>query len=180
VVVLITDGEPQGCDTNITNISGIAGDAYTNAGVLTYVIGLVGANAQALNGLNQIAAAGGTDQAIFVAAGNMATQDLLNALLAIKGMALSCDLDVPKSDDSGMQIDPHLINVNYSSGDGPAMELGYVDSLASCGAEPAWYYDDPTNPSQIHLCPTTCDSVKADGAANLQILAGCKPHVVAR
>ena len=180
VVVLITDGEPQGCDTSITNISRLASNANDTAGILTYVIGLVGANAQALNALNQIAAAGGTEEAIFVDPGDTATQQLLDALLAIKGMALSCDLDVPKSDSSGMTIDPHLINVKYSSGDDMGMELGYVESMAACGADPAWYFDDAANPTKAILCPQTCTTIKGDTKAKLQILAGCKPHIVAK
>jgi hypothetical protein len=179
VVVLITDGEPYGCDTNITNISRLAGNAYNSAGILTYVIGLVGADATALNVLNQIADAGGTDEALFVDPGTTATDQLLQALIAIKGMALSCDLDVPKNDDRGMMIDPHLINVHYTSG-GMEQELGFVDSLAACGTEPAWYFDDPTNPSKAILCPQTCSTIKTDTTAVLRILAGCKPHVVAK
>jgi hypothetical protein len=177
VVVLVTDGEPYGCDTSTNNIARLAADANTQAGVLTYVVGLTGSSEA---GLNQIARSGGTDQAYFVSDGNTATDDLLKTLIAIKGMALSCDLEVPTNDESGMEINPHLINVNYASGTNPATELGYVENLAACGSEPAWYYDDPNNPTIIHLCPSTCDSVKADTMATLQILAGCKPHIVTR
>ena len=177
VVVLVTDGEPYGCDTSTNNIARLASDANTQAGVLTYVVGLTGSSEA---GLNQIARSGGTDQAYFVSDGNGATDELLKTLISIKGMALSCDLDVPTNDEAGMEINPLLINVNYASGTNPATELGYVESLAACGSEPAWYYDDPKNPMVIHLCPSTCDTVKADTMASLQILAGCKPHIVTR
>ena len=177
VVVLVTDGEPMGCTTDANQISALAGDANTTAGVLTYVVGLTGASEQ---GLNAIARAGGTETAFFVSDGNTATADLLAKLIAIKGQALSCDLDVPTNDERGMEIDPHLINVNYSSGDGSTKELGYVESQAACGTELGWYYDDPANPKQIHLCDEACKTVKADTMATLEILAGCQPHVVAR
>jgi hypothetical protein len=177
VVVLVTDGEPYGCNTDPDDIAGLAGDANTTAGVLTYVVGLTGSSEA---GLNQIAREGGTDTAFFVSDGNTATADLLAKLIAIKGMALSCDLDVPTNDERGMKIDPHLINVNYSSGDGSMKELGYVDSPAACGSELAWYYDDPANPTQIHLCEAACTTVKADQMATLEILAGCQPHDIAR
>ena len=177
VVVLVTDGEPQGCDMSTNNIAKLAADANTQAGVLTYVVGLTGSSEA---GLNQIARSGGTDMAYFVSDGNGATDELLKTLISIKGMALSCDLDVPTNDEAGMEINPHLINVNYASGTDPGMELGYVENLAACGSEPAWYYDDPMNPTVIHLCPSTCDTVKADTMATLQILAGCKPHIVTR
>lgn len=176
VVVLVTDGEPMGCDTNGAHINTLASDAYTNAGVLTYVIGLSGSSE---SGLTAIATAG-HGKAYFVTDGDSATQQFIDALNAIKGMALSCTLDVPKSDDSGQQIDPRLINVNYASGSGDPTELGYVDSAAACGDAPAWYYDNPAAPTQIILCDNTCKTIKADTMANLQILAGCKPHIVAR
>jgi hypothetical protein len=173
VIVLVTDGEPFGCETNANNIAQIAADAYTTAGVLTYAVGLTGSSEQQLN---QIASSGGTDQAFFVSDGSTATQDLLNALIAIKGMALACDFPVPTATSSGMDIDPHLINVNYTSG-GMEIELGLVGSEAECGAQQAWYYDDPTSPTRIILCPGTCSSITSDITAEIEILAGCEPRI---
>lgn len=177
VVVLVTDGEPYGCDTNIDHISQLAEDANMSAGVLTYVVGLTGSSE---DGLNQIARSGGTDMAYFVSDGNGATDQLLQTLISIKGMALSCDLDVPMNDERGMEIDPHLINVNYTSGSGMPQELGYVGSAAECGSDLAWYFDNPTNPTKILLCDAACTTVKADQMATLEILAGCQPHVITR
>lgn len=178
VIVLITDGEPQGCDTNIRNIAAIAADAYMTNGVATYVIGLSGSNEQTLD---QIASAGGTERAYTVSDGDTATTDLLQALLAIRGMAISCELDVPKADSSGMAIDPKLINVNYTTGDSDMpTEFGLVPGAADCGTSLGWYYDDPSNPSKILLCPSACDTVTKDTNAKIQILAGCKPHIVTR
>jgi len=174
VVVLVTDGEPYGCDTNANNIAAIAEDAFTTSNVLTYAVGLTGASEQQLD---QIAVAGGTDQAFFVSDGGTATQELLAALIAIKGMALTCDFAVPASTTSGMNIDPHLINVNYTNGLGAEVELGIVGSMAECGTQQAWYYDDPANPTRIYLCPSACTTVTGDVGASIQILAGCEPRI---
>ena len=84
-IVLVTDGEPEGCDTNIGNIAAIAADAYATNGVRTFVIGLSGSNETALN---QLAAAGATKQAVFVADGATVTQDLLASLNAIRHGAM--------------------------------------------------------------------------------------------
>jgi hypothetical protein len=176
VVVLVTDGEPYGCNTDPDDIAALAGDANTTAGVLTYVVGLTGSSEA---GLNQIARAGGTDMAFFVSDGNTATADLLAKLIAIKGQALSCDLEVPMNDERGMEIDPHLINVNYTAGDGSVKELGHVATAADCGSDLAWYFD-PVNPNQIHLCEAACTTVKADQMATLELLAGCQPHDITR
>ena len=38
----------------------------------------------------------------------------------------------------------------------------------------AWYYDDPTTPKKIILCPSTCTATNAATGAKLQALVGCK------
>jgi hypothetical protein len=172
VIVLVTDGQPNGCSTNIDDIAGVAANALTTADVRTYAIGLaVGADF-----LNTIAVAGGTDQAFVVNDGATATADLLAALNAIRGMAIACDFPVPASTTSGMAIDPTLINVNFTSMAGTEVELGMVASEAECGTQQAWYYDDPAAPTRIILCPESCTTVTGDVDAAIEILAGCKPR----
>jgi hypothetical protein len=173
VIVLVTDGEPNGCNTDIDAIAGVAADALATADVRTYAIGLaVGADF-----LNTIAVAGGTEQAFVVNDGATATADLLAALNAIRGMALACDFPVPSSTTSGMAIDPGLINVNFTSTAGGEVELGMVASAADCGTQQAWYYDDPMMPTRIILCPESCTTVTGDLNASIAILAGCKPRI---
>lgn len=174
VIVLVTDGEPNGCNTQTQAIAQLAADAYTTAEVRTYAIGLTGAGE---NFMNSIAMAGGTDQAFFVSDGATATADLLAALNAIRGMALACDFPVPSSTSTGMSIDPNLINVNFTSTAGGEVELGIVPSAADCGTQQAWYYDDPAMPTRIILCPESCASVTGDANASIAILAGCKPRI---
>jgi len=181
VIVLITDGNPSGCDTNATNIAKIAATANT-AGVSTYVIGVGGFNSTVLN---QIAAAGGTMTAFTVSASMDSSTELLAQLVAIKGQALKCELDVPKSDTAGKEIDPNFIQVAYETGpDGmrTTTDLGFVSGADKCGAAPEkdWYFDDPAAPTQIILCPAACDSIKADQTASLGITADCKTHVSIR
>lgn len=181
VIVLITDGNPSGCDTNATDIANVAQTANM-AGVPTYVIGLGGLQSTVLN---QIAAAGGTMTAFTVSASMDSTTQLLSELIAIKGQALKCQLDVPKSDTAGKEIDPNFISVAYETGpDGMRVktDLGFVSGADKCGAAPEkdWYFDNPTTPTQIILCPAACDSIKADQTASLGITADCKMHVVTR
>ncbi|MFC1642376.1 hypothetical protein ACFL5O_06780 [Myxococcota bacterium] len=40
-----------------------------------------------------------------------------------------------------------------------------------CNAE--WYYDNPTSPTKVGLCPITCATVRADQAAKLSLELGC-------
>lgn len=180
VVVLVTDGEPNGCMTDFDDINEIAAEALDAAGVRTYAIGLTNMNGGGVSqeDMNSLAEAGGTDQAFFVSDSATAASELTATLNAIRGMAIACDFPLPSSTSSGMAIDPTLINVNYTPTGGSEVQLGLVASADQCGTEQAWYYDDPAMPTRILLCPAACSTVTADSGAAISILAGCKPRVV--
>lgn len=167
VVVLVTDGEPNGCDEDVAAIAALAADAKAG-GVLTYAIGMEGSNEAQMN---QIAAAGGTGQAFFVGAGSVSTA-LLQAFEKIQTSEIACAFDVPTPPD-GETLDPGLVNVNYTSSAGATVTLGQVAGLGACDASGGWTWDDPASPSQILLCPSTCDAAKADVGAKVKILLGC-------
>lgn len=169
VVVLVTDGEPNGCDEDIANIAKLASDALAASKVRTYAIGLTGSQE---SDMDAIAAAGGTTKGIFISDGATAKQDLLDALAAIRGSVLDCDFDMPKATD-GQQVDPSKINVNYTPAGGTRMTLGRVADAAGCGAVPGWYYDDPLNPTRILLCPASCSSASVEVDATLEVQLGC-------
>jgi hypothetical protein len=46
-----------------------------------------------------------------------------------------------------------------------------------CPATGGWYYDPPpasgTTPSRLVLCPATCDRLRADPAARVELVFGC-------
>lgn len=180
VVVLVTDGEPNGCMTNFRDINQIAADALAAAGVRTYAIGLTNMNGGGVSqaDMNSLAEAGGTDQAFFVSDSATAAAELTSTLNAIRGMAIACDFPLPSATSSGMAIDPMLINVNYTPTGGTEVQLGLVAGADQCGTEQAWYYDDPAMPTRILLCPAACSTVTGDSGAAISILAGCKPRVV--
>ncbi|MEO6603663.1 MAG: vWA domain-containing protein [Polyangiaceae bacterium] len=169
VVVLVTDGQANGCDTNIGHIAKLAADALAADGTRTYAIGLTGSQE---SDMDQIAVAGGTTKGIFVADGANTTQDLLDALGKIRGAILDCDfpLPVPKP---GVAVEPSLINVNLTLSSGTQATLSQVANSASCGGNAGWYYDNPGAPTRIILCKSTCDGVTADPKASLQVLLGC-------
>jgi hypothetical protein len=169
VVVLVTDGQPHGCDEDIDNISKLASDAFASDMVRTYAIGLTGSREA---DMDQIAMAGGTTKGIFVSDGANTQQDLLDALAAIRGQVLDCDFPLPPAK-PGTMIDPMLVNVNVTSGTGIKSTLPQVPDEASCAATQGWYYDNPTAPTRIALCKSSCDSVTVDVMASLQILLGC-------
>jgi hypothetical protein len=172
VVIFVTDGEANGCNENPQDIAQLAADALATSGVTTYAIGLTGASE---DDMNLLAEAGGTMMSYFIDDGATASADLLAALNAIRGMALSCDFPMPTATDSGMLIDKEQVNVTYTaSTTGVETTLSKVLSAADCGTAVSWYYDNNDAPTRIFLCPAACDVVKADADAKLDILVGCQ------
>ena len=167
VAILVTDGEPQGCDENIGDIADVAASGHAQ-GIDTFTVGLQGSNE---NSLNQIATAGGSMQGFFIGNGNT-EQDLIAALQAIQGQAIACEIPMPVPE-NGETVNPLQVNVDYTPSNGSPSTIGNVSSAAACTAAGGWYYDDPANPTKILLCPATCDSVQGDDGAKLDIVLGC-------
>jgi len=174
VVVLVTDGEPNGCNEDIGAIAGLSSAALDSTGILTYAIGMDGANQSQLNA---IASAGGTDEAFVVGLGSV-HKDLSAALAQIRTSALDCTFVMPDATEPGDVLDPKKVNVSYSAGDVTDETIGYVESPSACGADGGWYYDNPEIPSQIELCPASCDTVQDDHDATVEIVLGCETVVL--
>ncbi|RYZ08922.1 MAG: VWA domain-containing protein [Myxococcales bacterium] len=169
VVVLVTDGEANGCGDEVDDIAQLASEALAASGVRTYTIGLTGSQQR---DINQIARAGGTEQGIFVSDGETTEQELIEALGAIRGQVLDCDFAVPEPK-PGVDVNLGLINVNFTPTSGTPTTLAQVGSESACADQAGWYYDNPTAPTRIVLCPTSCTTVTADSMAKLDILLGC-------
>jgi hypothetical protein len=52
-----------------------------------------------------------------------------------------------------------------------------VASEADCTGSGGWYYDNPTTPTKITLCPSTCTDVQNDPSANVSIELGCATQI---
>ena len=170
VVLLATDGEPNVCGSSVDNVAQAAKVAWEQSSIRTFVIGV----GQSLTSLQQIALAGGSDQAFLVDDGGASTeQQFLAALDAIRGKALSCEYPIPTP--SSGTIDVNRVNVSFTSGAGDAQWLVHVDGASSCGtASDGWYYDDPTSPTLVILCPAACDAIKSDAKGRVDVIFGCK------
>lgn len=170
VVVLVTDGEPSWCETDRTAIANLAAAGLPD-GVLTYAIGLAGSNETFLN---DIAAAGGTNQAFMIESGSPAVvaQELGDALRSIAGTSVSCDLELPNQG----SFAPDRATVSYYPGDGSErVELEQVSTAGACGE--GWFYDEPDAPTRMTLCPTTCSALQQDTLARLEVYIGCPDPV---
>ena len=173
-VLMVTDGEPTGpaptCGgVNPEDPAEIGKLAQAGVGsspsVRTFVIGFPGVSSQIAN---QIAAAGGTQQA-FIVAGTNIQQDFQNALDQVRGNALPCDYTLPdKLADKSFAYDK--VNVIYTKLGAPTGET--IPQSAGCAGD-GWEYDNPKDPTRIILCGGTCARIKADGGGSVQVLLGC-------
>jgi hypothetical protein len=182
VVVLVTDGDPgfgingqyaAGCANHaIAHVAATAqAAAQASSPILTYVIG-VGLDVQ---NLDAIATGGGTGKAIMVPVSDPTQTKTAfeNALNAIRTQAMSCDFALPPPPD-GKQLDTNAVNVIYTNGSGTETVLTYS---ADCSTGAGWHYDNPSAPTKVQLCASTCNTVEADRAGKLTIAFGCKTVV---
>ena len=166
IVLLATDGIPESCDTG--GIDAVAAQGLAD-GIMTFVIGV----GDSLTILNGIAAAGGSGMAYLVDANANAQAEFLAAMQDIQGKALPCAFGIPEPM-MGDTIDYNEVNVEYTpSGGGMPQTIPKVNSEAECPPTGGWYYDDASPPSQILLCPASCDQLSADTEGEVKIVLGC-------
>jgi hypothetical protein len=174
-VLLVTDGAPQGpapmCgsvnpeDPKVIADLAAAGVSY---GIKTFVVGLPGVSTAIAN---QIAVAGGTDSAILVGSFDVQTE-FQKALAKVRGEALPCEYQIPDKVEGG-DVNPGDVNVLYTPKGGNASVL---PQDVKCNDQ-GWKYDDPVKPTKIIFCPASCQTLKTDFGAKVQILLGCKTEV---
>jgi hypothetical protein len=180
IVTLAGDGIPSvnsDCRTvygnttveTIGECANLAAQYFNDHGIETYAISIT-ANVKAE--MDQVAAAGGTTEAIDVSNDINA---LSQKMLQIRDAALGCEYLIP--DDTEEEFDPLKVNVNLTPGGGSTETIPQADDLADCGTGEGWYYDDPVNPTKIILCPATCDRVQMDSMANIKIAFGCPTEI---
>jgi hypothetical protein len=170
IVVLATDGDPTSCNSDLAYINNVAAmGAAGTPPILTFVIG-VGGSVGALNGF---AAAGGTGSAFMIDQDPNVQQAFLDALNEIQGIALPCSFLIPEPDMGEINYDQ--VNVQYTpGGGGTPTTIPKVASEADCPPSGnAWYYDDNAAPTQIVLCPSTCEAISQDPDGQIEIVLGC-------
>lgn len=167
-VVFVTDGVPSACISGKNDIAQVAGNAHASHGIVTFAIGLEGANK---NLLDAIADAGQTGQSKIISTEN-AEQELVEALSLVQQASVKCEFAMPESEEA---TDPNQVNVTFNDGSEDAV-IAQVADAASCDAA-GWYYDDPVEPTLITLCPATCEAVSGNPDGSVEILLGC-PTVI--
>jgi hypothetical protein len=181
-LVLATDGLPSGCSERDIPL---VGDAIWTArntapSVPTYVIGVL--DAADLTGgkaaLAELARAGGSGEPFILTPASDLTGRLLAALAQIRGDALPCEYTIPQGTGA---IDFDRVNVAWKTA-GAAENFPYVASAQRCDpARGGWYYDvEPGagTPTRVILCPASCNRLKSDATAQVELRFGCKTVVI--
>jgi hypothetical protein len=170
-LVLATDGEPSGCDTNTPqDVADIAARALASSrAIRTFVIGV----GRSLVSMDLVAKAGGTEHAFLVDTGGDVAKEFADALDQIRGAASSCDFTIPSASSAGEAIDPLKVNVSYTANGSSTptqVPQTFKGDPSNCDSAGGWYYDNPTAPTMIKLCDATCRSLT--GSA-IQVAFGC-------
>jgi hypothetical protein len=196
-ILLITDGvptftlecmgaQPDPGMTPVDNaplISAVEAAYAGGSGASTFVIGSPGSE-EAREDLSKMASLGGTktegcsDNGPNYCHLDMTTaQDFAAALSAglaqVAGQISTCEYVIPP-DPAGKTLDPTLVNVLYTKGDGTESSIakGNPDACDS-----GWKYDSESAPTKIILCGSDCEGVKADLGSKIEVIFGCQTQV---
>lgn len=181
VLLLLTDGRPEApstcrggagtCCPTLDDAVQAAEQCRTEVGIRTFVLGV----GPLLDNLEQIAIAGGTDQAYLVQSGDVAAQ-VLQVLNRIRGSAaIPCELALPEPP-LGDSLALDEVNLEYEGAECARTPFASVPGAADCGDEDGWYYDDPASPNRILLCPQSCNRVSGPGGT-LYYSVGCATRI---
>lgn len=157
VVVFATDGEPTECDPNNNakvELGAMSAAAYS-AGIPIYAIGFPNLSAIGADILAYVAQQGGTGSPTTVQTG----AQMNAALKSIQASVISCTFTKPAGT---------IAQVDYAPTSGPTLPLPQVLDSTQCAGD-AWYFDNNATPTQILVCPATCNRFKTDPASKLDV-----------
>jgi len=173
--VLVTDSYPTQCSSDPTAVAAAARAALDGTpSIKTFIIG-VGANTGARFNLENFARSGGTQTPFLVEDGDL-TETFVDTILNIAVSNLACDFAVP-APPAGQMLNPDRVQVVYTpASSGEPEEVPKVASAAECGrsVNGGWYFDNPTRPTKIFVCPCTCSRF---GAGRVDVRFGCRPQI---
>ena len=189
--VLMTDGDPNGCEEDVSALSDIIANHQAATGIRTFIIGMQGATDQNLETLGLSGGAaphddwcGGVNAPCHYWNVEDGSQDAIaSALTAIVAQAapIPCSFEVAAfSPPAGQTIDFGKVNVTLTDGAGVVTTIGQVPDAASCPSDvPAWYYDNPVSPGAVELCKNACNLVtEAAMGSRVNVVVGCQDTVV--
>ncbi len=199
VAVLITDGQPTQCNVFHDDLVKIAADAYANHQVMTFAIGMAGADFTLLDRIGEAGHGDCTPDpadptwACNVSTGGTTFVDALNQIrnmvttmvtrydtvTELQTVALECEWEIP-APPAEEAFNRDKVNVEFTPTglDADKQMFGRVDSAAACRDNLGWYYDDPNAPTRIIACEKTCETIQATETGKINILLGCGTLII--
>jgi hypothetical protein len=178
VLVLATDGLPNGCGQTETVDAVAARLEQSRPAISTYVVGVFAPDelGDSRPALERFAVAGGTKAPFILMTGDDLGARLLDALQEIRGLAVACEYAIPRPAGTGA-IDFGKVNVHTTS-QGGQEDPGYVTASDRCSPDKGGWYFDPApgngvTPARLVLCPASCDRLRRDPAARVDLVFGC-------
>ncbi|WP_394844403.1 hypothetical protein LZC95_46040 [Pendulispora brunnea] len=168
VVVLVTDGGPNACESTNANVQQVIASAYQGAPSIPTVVVAVGPE---LPSLNQFASAGGTERAIVVSPSDpaKASRELVTKLNQLRPSTAPCSMTIPALP-SGRTLAG--ATVTFTSGSGASTTVPYAPA---CSGGNGWHYNDADAPTSVVLCPNTCNVLQQNPEARISVTFNCAP-----
>ncbi len=175
IIVLATDGAPNDCSSTIAAVAAEAARAAAHVPpVNTFVVGIGN-----VVGMNEVATAGGTNEALIVELATIA-DDFLSTMNLIRGAALSCEFPIGDQAPNGDPIDFRKVNVLMGAPGAADETIPQAPSQGGCHVTlGGWYYDDAISPTKITICPASCDDLRRS-LGKIQIQLGCVTETLPR
>jgi hypothetical protein len=93
----------------------------------------------------------------------------------VSSAPIPCDFAIPAEPSNAGTLDTSAVQVVFTPPGGNEEQFPLATGADKCGAQTAWYYNDPADPTRIELCPAACESVKQGGDVNIAF--GCEPII---
>lgn len=91
----------------------------------------------------------------------------------IQNNVVSCTLPIPEAPFS-YTFEASKLNVDVVEATSTtSTRILKVADESACLGRDGWYYDSPTDPTSVHLCPTTCDTAQAHHDTAIDLWFGC-------
>jgi len=84
---------------------------------------------------------------------------------------IPCELEIPEPP-TDFVINYELVNVEVGSPTGGPGVIPNVGDPSRCTGD-GWFYDDPAAPTEVRLCPVSCDVVNTMHDATIDVTFGC-------
>jgi hypothetical protein len=188
IVVLISDGAPNGADTGMTACETLAEQKFAaqppDGPILTFAVGIgdlaSSSDFKYLSFMGRVAQKGGTAPLDCSAAtsdpagvchlqvtpgqGAAATkQAFLDAINKVRALSTSCEFTFTTNDTT----DLNNVTVEITDKDGNKSEVPKDD-------ENGWSFDDPSQPSKVVLHGAACSASTGTVSGRVDVVIGCK------